>query len=71
MFCIADQPHGFAGSAESRFNLRTDRHPLNMAPQNIGQESIPLVSAVEADFFPQQTTADADTDRQCRGYSST
>ena len=38
-----------------------------MAPQNIGQESIPLVSAVEADFFPQQTTADADTDRSAGG----
>src|SRR5574340_641329 len=56
---VADQSHGFTGSAESRFDLRTDRNPFDVAAQQVGEKTIPFVAPVEADFITEQTTADS------------
>jgi hypothetical protein len=60
---IADQSHGLARSAQSCLNLRTDGDPFYVAAQHLCQKSVPSMSPVEADFFAEETTADAKTER--------
>jgi hypothetical protein len=58
---VPDGPHelhGFAGHAESRFDLRTDGHPFDKTAQDGGQKAVALVSAVEANLIAEKTAAD-------------
>ena len=55
---IADQSHRLPRSAEAGFDFRTDMNPLHIPPEHVGQEIVPLMSAVEPDFIPEQAAAD-------------
>ena len=50
---IANEANGLAGNSHDNLYLRTDRYPLNVAAECLGEEAISLVAAVIADFFTQ------------------
>ena len=58
-----DDPHGLARRAETAFDFRTDRHPLDEAAEGLGQKRIAFVTAVEAHLVPEQARGDADANR--------
>src|SRR4029077_17941873 len=63
---IADQSHRLARGAQPSLNLGTDGDPLHIATQHLRQKSVSFMSPVESDFFAEETTADANTERQGR-----
>src|SRR5690349_19401365 len=59
MMRIADQPHRFAGRSQSGFDLRTNRDPLHIAAEDVCQELVTLMAAIESHFVPQKAAADS------------
>jgi len=55
---IADQPHRFPWGPKPGLDLRTDGDPFHIPTEHVGQEIVPLMSAVEPDFISEETTAD-------------
>jgi hypothetical protein len=64
-----DHPHVAAGADEAErlarrahpdLDLRADAQPLDVLPQGVGQELVPLVAAVEPDLLAEQARRDAD-----------
>jgi hypothetical protein len=53
------ETHRFAWSPESGLDFRADRHPFDVAPEDVSEKGIPLVPAIEPDRFSEKTTADA------------
>ena len=54
------EPHRFARRAEARLDLRTDRYPFHLWPEDVDEPVVALVPAVVPHRFAQQTCGDAD-----------
>ena len=57
---ITFESDGFAGDTETQLDLGAYRHPLDERSEQVRQEDVALMAAVESNFLPQQTGADAD-----------
>src|SRR4029077_367831 len=56
------QPDRRPRGAHPQLHLGTDRHPVDVASEDVGEEGVPLVAAVVAHLLAQQAGGDADAD---------
>jgi len=56
----------FARDAEAELHLGADGHPLDEAPERVGEERVALVPAVVAHLMAEEAGADAEAERRHR-----
>ena len=57
---VTFESDAFPGDTETQLDLGAYRHPLDERSEQVRQEDVALMAAVESNFLPQQTGADAD-----------
>ena len=55
---LAHEPQGFPRRAHADLHLGTDADPLDVLPEDLHEELVALVPAVEADLFAEQAGRD-------------